>query len=619
MTRRAFLAGAALALGAVPLEASSGPAAGHDPYPPARGGLRGAHPGSFEAAHELARGGPVDLGRLPVAETVDLVVVGAGISGLAAAWYYRERFGPTARILLLDNHDDFGGHAKRVELDVDGRTLLGYAGGESLQRPRSWYGPTALALLAALGVDLDRLAAGFEQDLYPSLGLSRGVFFNAEAFGTDRLVAGDPLRGVVEEIPAERMNARPLEAFLGDFPLAPTARAQLLELYRNRRDWLPGLDRAAKADLLRRTSYRTYLTRHCGLDELAADCFQGRTHGYSALGIDAVPAAEAKGMGYPGFAGLGLDDPTTPAEVPEPYVHHFPDGNASVARLLVRALVPAAAPGRTMEDVLTARFDYAALDGAGPVRLRLDATVVAVANRAGGGGGGVEVGYLRGREVVRVQARHAVMAGWGMMVPLLLPELAAPQAEALRANVKAPLVYTKVGLRRWDAFTKLGVHDVAAPMAFHSQVKLDFPVSLGAYRHARRPDQPIGLHLVHVPDQAGSGLTARERYRVGRAQLQAMTCADFTAATLDQLTRMLGAGGFDAARDVAAITVCRWPHGYSYSTNSLDDAPGERERLTGLVRQRVGNVTIAGADAGWLPYLPTAIGEASRAVDELPA
>jgi NAD(P)-binding Rossmann-like domain len=181
--------------------------------------------------------------------------VGARISGLSAAWFFR-RAHPEASIMLLDNHDDFGGHARRNEFVVGDRLLIGYGGSESLQSPRTLYGPSAVELLTALGVDLDRLQAGFDDTLYPSLGLSRGVFFSREAFGIDRLVTGDPMRMVDDDIPPDRMNERPIGAFLAEAPVSDASRAQLLELFTSDRDPFPGeSDRAVRYLLERRFDY----------------------------------------------------------------------------------------------------------------------------------------------------------------------------------------------------------------------------------------------------------------------------------------------------------------------------------------------------------------------------
>src|SRR5262249_55787356 len=185
--------------------------------------------------------------------------------------------------------------------------------------------------------------------------------------------------------------------------------------------------------------------------------------------------------GYPGFDGLGLPDTANP-ELNEPYIHHFPDGNASIARLLVRSLIPGVARGRSMDDVVLARFDYSKLDVRNaPVRIRLDSTCVNVRNV----GNGVELAYMRAGRLHRVAASHAVLACFNMLIPRIMPEVPEAQQTALLSNVKAPLVYNKVLVRNWHPWVKLGVHEISAPMSFHSRIKLDYPVSLGGYRHSR--------------------------------------------------------------------------------------------------------------------------------------
>ena len=583
-------------------------------YPPERTGLRGSHPGSYEVAHEIRDGRRWEVDDAPITDEVDLVVVGAGISGLAAARFYRQQR-PDATILILDNHDDFGGHAKRNEFTVDGRFLLGYGGSESLQSPEALYGPEAKHLLASLGVDHHRFERYFDTDLYPTLGLSRGQFFTKETFGEDKLVTGDPMRMVADDIPIERMNERSPDAFIADFPLPPASRAALVELYTSTRDPLPGLGEVTKREALSRISYREYVQRFWGLDDLAADTFQGRSHDFFAIGIDGVSAFDAMETGYPGFAGLRLaSDPAALAEMEEPYIYHFPDGNASIARLIVRSLIPEVAPGNTMEDIVTARFDYSALDrAAAPTRLRLESTAVNVHNDDGG----TLVAYVRKGDVATVRARQAILAGYHMMIPRIMPELPRAQRRALRGNVKAPLSYTKVAVRTWRPWVNRGVHEITNPMGFFSRLKLDYPVSIGDYRFPSSPDDPMVLHLVHVPTVPNVGLPIREARRQARQLLYDTSFEDFEFHIRDELSRMLGPGGFDADADIAAITVNRWGHGYSYSGDGLLDPEDDASEPFVAARARCGNVAFANADAGWTPLASVAIAQAHRAVGEL--
>ncbi len=609
ITRRDFLNGVALTI-ASGLTPAAQIAAQPLRYPPALTGMRGHHAGSFEVGHDLRDGKSFSLDGLPIEERYDLVVVGGGISGLAAAWFYRQAH-RDARILILDNHDDFGGHAKRNEFTIDGRLIIGYGGSESLQSPQALYSPVAKGLLKSLGVDTGRFDTAFERTLYPSLGLSRGVFFPRETFGQDKLVTGDPTRMVDDDVSRALSNARPMREFVAEVPVSAESRAQLIALYESAADPLAGKSTDEKTALLERTSYRDYLTKVLGCSEEVANCFQGRTLDFFAVGCDAVAASDARYAGYPGFRGLGLPTIDSP-ERSEPYIYHFPDGNASLARLLVRALIPGVAPGATMDDVVLAPFEYSKLDVDGAnVRLRLDSTCVHIRNVPDG----VELGYVRHGKAHRVAARHAVLACFNMIIPYIMPEVPAAQRAALAQNIKAPLVYTNVLVRNWHPWVKLGVHEITAPMSIYSRVKLDYPVSLGGYRHARDPAEPMCLHMVYVP--VAPGFDARTQFRFGRSKLLAMEFADFEMDIREQLDRMLGAGGFSSARDIAAITVNRWSHGYAYTPSPLFDQ--DFGPTMEAARQPVGRVTIANSDAGWDAYAHVAIDQAHRAVRELPA
>jgi spermidine dehydrogenase len=377
---------------------------------------------------------------------------------------------------------------------------------------------------------------------------------------------------------------------------------------------LAGRSLEQKQALLASTSYRTFIQRYWGLDDAAANVFQKRSSDFFAIGIDAVPAADVAAIGYPGFQGLGLPkDEKAQKEMAEPYIYHFPDGNASIARLLVRKLMPAVAAGSSMDDVVSSHFDYDKLDVQGAsTRLRLSSTAVFVANVAGGK---VDIGYVRDGQLRRVQARHVIHAGYNMMLPYMMPELEKPQLGALQQGVKAPLVYAKVALRNWQAWANVGVHEVTNPMGFFSRIKLDYPVSLGGYKFAKSPSDPICVHMVYTPAPAGSP-DQRAAWRAGRQTLFAMQYQQFEDKIFDELTRLLGPGGFDAQRDIAAINLYRWGHGYAYGFNSLYDKPTEPE-VPELAHRRVGRVAIANSDAGWSAYANAAIDQAKRAVDDL--
>ncbi|NWB39652.1 NAD(P)-binding protein [Pseudomonas sp. E6002] len=617
ITRRDFLNGVAItiAAGMTPLQILQAAPDGRY-YPPALTGLRGSHVGSFEVAHQMGwEKKAFDTDKLPITEDYDLVVVGGGLSGLSAAWFYREKH-PKAKILILENHDDFGGHAKRNEFQAGGRLIIGYGGSEAFQSPNHLYSKEVNGLLKKLGVNIKRFETAFDRQFYPGMGLSRGVFFDKENFGEDKLVTGDPTPMVADDIAPDQLHARSISDFINDFPLPETDRQALIALHVAPKDYLPGKTAEEKAEYLAATSYRDFLLKNVGLSEGAVKYFQSRTNDFMALSIDAVASADAYSVGFPGFGGMNLApiSEEAAAEMEEPYIYHFPDGNASLARLLVRSLIPAVAPGHTMDDIVLAPFDYARLDQPRtPVRVRLNSTAVSVRNV----GDGVHIGYSRGGQLAQVRGKRCILACYNMMIPYLLRDLPAEQAQALSQNVKYPLVYTKVVVRNWTSFQKLGVHEIYAATQPYSRIKLDYPVSMGGYEHPRDPTQPIGLHMVYVPTSPNSGMNGRDQARAGRGKLYGQTFEQLEAQLRDQLQRMLGPGGFNHQTDILAITVNRWSHGYATFSNSLFDDADESEKLKDLARQPVGHVSIANSDAAWSAYAHAAIDEAYRAVGEV--
>ena len=615
ITRRDFLNGASLAVLAGVAPATQIRAAARAGYPPELVGLRGSTDAAFKVMHALAReGATFDTVKLEDEESYDLVVVGAGLAGLSAAWLYREAH-PSARILILDNHDDFGGHARRNEFSAKGRLLLSYGGSESMVAPRSEFKDEAKRMFAALGLDPERFYDEnvFHRRLYPGLGLSRGVFFAKESFGRDVLVTGDPMVLGYDEFAPDAPNSRPIDAFLADCPISDAAREGILKLFTKSDDFLQGKNADEKQAILKSNSYRFFIETIAKLPKDAGDFFQGRLADNFGLGIDAISAHDAIEGGLPGGKDTGVEGGHGGGEG-EPYIHHFPDGNASIARLIVRALIDGVAPGRGMEDVVTAKFDYGKLDVVGSAcRLRLEATAVDVRNE----GGSVCVGYVKDGRLHRVRGSHAVVATYAMVMPHIVPELAEERKSTLASNVKAPLLYCKALVSDWQSFVKLGVHNIAAPMSFLTTVKLDYPVSLGSYEFPRDPSQPMVVHMVHVPLSPNRALDARTQCRIGRQWLLDTPFEAIERNIRSDLKRMLGPGGFDAERDIQALTVNRWSHGYSYFWSSLYDDVEAGEAAAESATKRVGNIVFANSDTAWDAYAHSAMAEAARAIAEL--
>lgn len=609
ITRRDFMNGVAMSVAAgsvlSPLELlAATPAA----YPPALTGMRGSHVGSFEVAHALA----LDGKRWPRPATrtdddYDLVVVGGGISGLAAAFLYRQAAGRKARILVLDNHDDFGGHAKRNEFDVDGRQLIGYGGSQSIDSPRR-YSAAARRLLDDLGIRTERFYEYFDQSFHANLGL--GYYFPAATYGEDATHPSvlEPYWGTFADDPA---------AVIDDYPLSAAAKRSFVELLTGPQDFLRDVPAHEKAHYLKRISYSDYLRKHGRVHEEVVAFLRDFSRSFWGFGYDALSALEGARLGMPGTWDFDPQlDPDLQVEDEEPYIFHFPDGNAGIARALVRQLVPQAVPGSSMEDLVTARADYGRLDlASNSARIRLNSTAVDVRHA----GEAVDVTYVRGGDVQRVRARHAILACYNHVIPHICPEVPRAQVEAIDKAEKVPLVYINIALRNWRAFARLGYRSIYVPQArYMHSFSLDFPVSMGAYRFAKSPDDPIIVHGVYCPSVPDQGLTEREQHIAGRRILYELSYDDLEASVVQTMSGALAGGGFDAARDIAGITVNRWPHGYAYEYNELYDPPewNYRHGPHQLAAARIGRISIANSDASARAYVDGAIDAAVRAVAE---
>ncbi len=591
--------------------------------PPALTGMRGSHPGSFEVAHALRDGKFWETAGKPVDthEVYDLIVVGAGMSGLAAAYFYRRQAGPSARILILDNHDDFGGHAKRNEFRPGGRLLLANGGTVAIESPFP-YSPEARGLLTELGIDPPALEKKcVDRDVYRGLGAS--YFFDKETFGVDRLVTGVP--GGPGSSPTSGTKAWP--EFLAKTPLSADAQRDIARIQEEKVDYMPGVAQVEKKARLSRMSYKDFLLKVVKVHPDVIPFYQTRTHGLYGIGIDAVPALDCWAINFPGFQGLDLDRVpskgltfTALGEVTpqERYHFHFPDGNASIARMLVRSLISGSILGNNAEDIVTAKVDYSRLDrGDSPIRMRLSSTAVGVRHVGDPASAKeVEVTYGRDKRAYTVRGKGVVMACWHMAIPYLCNELPGKQKEALHYGVKVPLVYTVVAIKDWTSFHKLGIRGASCPGMYHSSLNLDQPVNIGDYQCSHSPEEPILVRMLRTP--CLPGLPARDQQRAGHYELLATPFEDFERNIRDQLERVLGAAGFDPARDINAITVNRWPHGYAYEYNPLWDPdwpPGQRP--CEIARQRHGRITIANSDAAAAAYTDQAIDQGYRAVQEL--
>jgi spermidine dehydrogenase len=613
MRRRDFLNGVALSLAAgttlSPIEilAMQGKAGGTY-YPPGLTGMRGSHAGSFEIAHAVARAG----GKFPAParqtdDDYDLVVVGGGISGLSAAKFYRDRVGRRAKILILDNHDDFGGHAKRNEFDVDGKMLLCYGGSQTIEGPAK-YSKVARQLLRDLSIDVQRFYDYFDQEYFSSRKLQNGIYFDRSTYGVDRVLV-NPLGGLF----GEQLSPNETRKAVAAMPISDAAKPELLRLLAGGVDYLDGMSVAEKRELLRNISYLDFLKKYAGMPDEVTGILQDSFLPLISVGWEAGQALWAAADGFPGTRELGVQEDESEEE---PYIFHFPDGNAGVARALVRNLIPEALPGSTMEDLVTARADYSLLDTAdSDVRIRLNSTAVGVAHTADDRN--VDVTYVSNGEIHSVRGKHVVLACYNSIIPHICNELPESQVSAIQYATKVPFVIGNIAIRNWRAFSESGFSGFYSPGdVFFKWLPLDYPVSMGDYQYSKGPDEPAVLSGWYSPTTRG--LSAKEQYRAGRQRMLEMTYDDFEKDIYAHLDGMLGPYGFDVEREIAAITLNRWSHGYAYEFENIGE-PAEYDRYNGphiAGRAQVGRISIANSDSEAYAFVNGAIDSADRAVNE---
>jgi len=571
-------------------------------YPPARTGLRGSHPGSNDNAHARAWSGRSDWGPTTrLSETYDLVVVGGGLSGLSAAYFYQQTHGADKKVLILDNHDDFGGHAKRNEHTINGDTRISYGGSQTLMDPAQ-ADKIVLDLLEDIGVDLKRFETAYDMSFFRQNNLGAVTYFNEEVFGEDKVVQ-HPYCNYPNYIEGLQGTKLSNEDAAEQAPLSADGKKQLLRVLNGGLHTLD-IPKEEMRDYVRTTSYFDYLkntlevddpgvlrmARHSGLD-------------WASSGTDLMSIRSAKSSGALGF------EPVAVFDEDNPYIHHFPDGNAGVARAIVKKLIPGVANGKNAEDLVLAKFNYAELDrSSNAARIRLNSTVVNVEH--GGDpkdASDVFVNYIHDDKSYQVKAKNVVMACYNMIIPHIVSGLPQEQAAALRLQGKSSLQYTTVGLKNWRAIKEQGIGMAMSPGNMHQAVLMDFPVSMGGYEYTKTPDDPCVIQMICCP-YGKVGAPAREQRREARFRMLALQFSDYEEEIRRHLSGLFSNQLFEFDKDVASISVNRWAHGYSMG------GPGDSTRIG---RQPFGRITVANTDSAPGADAKTAMMMAHRAVNEL--
>ena len=585
-------------------------------YPPTLTGMRGSHAGSFEVAHALAWQGQKPDAYESLDEHYDLVVVGAGMSGLAAAWYYLKKAGPEARVLVLDNHDDFGGHAKRNEFHHKDRMILSLGGAQNLDNPSN-YGDIAGSLLIDLGIDeaaIAKMAANTPDD-YVLGGKLGGDVGLTVPDGDEHLTIGGHWLKFFH-------GRGDYQAGVRDLPIPEEQKDKLVAFFGGEKDFLDDLSLTKKWDYVNNTSYNQFLVDRVGLSVDTIPILNAHLlilngpSGWNHTVLEGILA------GSPGLRAMGwladfvdsigamlLDELAGD-------IRMFPDGNASVARLLVQKMIPDVAPNmKGFEDVAIARFNYGALDQADQsTRIRLNSTVVGVREVDDY----VQIDYVQQGKPLRITANHCVLACYNNLIPALCPEMSDAQKSGLGYGVRIPFVYANILLENGRAFSELGVQITQCPYDPFQWVSAAPTVTSGGYEPPRGPDDPMVVFMMASPTPAdGTEGTTRDLLRMGRHKIYASTFDDYEQQIREQLQKMLGKYGFNHEADIKAITVNRIPHGYAYWYQGLDDPEWEEGQAPHEIgRQQFGRISIANTDSEVTPLMNAAFDAAHRAVEE---
>lgn len=625
ITRRNFINGTLVAAGAGTIERLSSSqmvmaALQPDYYPPARTGLRGSHPGSNDHAHKLAWSGHADWGSTTnLDKTYDLVVVGGGLSGLAAAYFFLNKHGRDKKVLILENHDDFGGHAKRNEHTIDGHLRIGQGGSESFEDPHGW-SAVPRELMLELGVDSAAFENAYDTNFYRRHQLGAVTYFNSRNFGVDKIVKHPfcDYPGFVEGLLRPTLS---YEEAVAQTPLTSKGKEQLLRILTVNQATL-GMSREELRERAQTQPYFDFLRNTLQIDDPAVlQMARSTAMDYAGVGTDALTLGEALISGS-----LGGDpydswgDVVAPGDYQEyikkdgptyavrhPFIQHYPDGNATIARMLVKRMIPQVGPGSIAADMVLSRFDYAELDKPdNSAQIRLNSTVVQVTHSGDPAlSNEVIVKYIQDNHAYQIKGKGVVLACYNMMIPHIVPDLPDDQDAALRALSKVSLQYTTVGMKNWRGVKEAGIGLAMCPGNIHQVVGMDYPVSIGGYEYTKTPDDPCVLHMRSCPLGDSVGATRRQQVREARYKMLAMQFKDYEQELREHLTGMLPATEFEFDRDVASISINRWAHAYVLGN------PGD------IGRRRFGRIAIANSDASGSSLMNTAIEQAWRAVEEL--
>jgi len=565
----------------------------------------------LEAGHTIRDGvyDPLPKDVIDTGETYDCVIIGGGISGLAAALFFQRKTRSAMKCLVLENHPIFGGEAKQNEFPVDGKRLLAHQGSAiyQLQYPNSFLSQFYDSIgLKAPKLDYQKWAGpGPEMPLsrtpYEAVGLEHGQYgfwFGARFGQKPGMWLIDPLGKNLEGAPVSQATRTEWLRWLkstpaqGDKFVHPKVEGDAISRYL---DSITLEQHYMERFELSRETVRTFLSPVEG--------------GGSGLGPDALSAYSdyAFEMLHP------LQDETSGTD------QMFPGGNTTIARLMVKSLIPAAIDGPdTVEGVTQNTVNLSALDTPQTrARVRLSSTVVAVRHDGEPSKAKtVSVTYLKGRKIYRVKGRTAILAGGSWTTKHIIRDLPETHRRAYAEFYRSPCMMANVAVRNWRFLHRMGVSGCRWFEGVGNYMDVRKLALTGVGEPTIGPDSPIVLSMKIL--YSYPGYATEEQGNRGRAEMLGTSFRDYERRIREQFTEMFAASGFDARQDIAGIILNRWGHAYLSPQPGFffgrEGRPAPREVLRNAP---FGRIAFANTDLAGAMDHRYSILEAQRAVDQL--